>query len=58
MNTITVGHYVKSVQSKAVIYQIKKVTDDTVILKRVNGRLNTEYEVPKATFNKNFHPSA
>ena len=56
MNTITVGHYVKSAQSKEVIYKIKSVTADTVILKRANGRLNTEYEVPKATFNKNFYP--
>ncbi len=58
MNTIAIGHYVKSVQSKSVIYKIKSVTADTVILKRVNGSLNTEYEVPKATFNKYFYPSA
>ncbi len=58
MNTIRQGDYVKSAQSKTAIYQIKKVTDDTVTLKRVNGRLNTEYEVSKATFNNRFHPSA
>lgn len=52
------GNYVKSVQSRVAIYQIKKVTDSTVILKRVNGRLKGKYEVPKATFNKYFHPSA
>ena len=49
------GNYVKSVQSKAAIYKIKRVTDTTVILKRVNGRLNGVYEVPKSTFNKFFH---
>ena len=49
------GNYVKSVQSKAAIYKIKKVTDTSVILKRVNGHLNGEYEVPKATFTKYFH---
>ncbi len=49
------GNYVKSVQSKAAIYKIKGVTDTTVILKRVNGHLNGEYEVPKATFTKRFH---
>ena len=58
MNTITIGHYVKSVQSKTAIYKIKNVTADTVILKRVNGHFNGEYEVPKATFNQKFHPSA
>jgi len=52
------GEYVKSVQSRVAIYKIKKVTDSTVILKRANGHLNGEYEVPKATFNKYFHPSA
>ena len=49
------GNYVKSVQSKAAIYKIKKVTDNSVILKRVNGHLNGEYEVPKATFTKRFY---
>ena len=49
------GNYVKSVQSKAAIYKIKRVTDTSVILKRVNGHLNGEYEVPKSTFNKFFH---
>ena len=49
------GNYVKSVQSKVAIYKIKRVTDTTVILKRVNGHLNGEYEVPKATFTKHFH---
>lgn len=57
MNTITIGHYVKSVQSKSIFYQIKGITADTVILKRVNGKLNTEYEVSKATFNKSFYPA-
>jgi len=57
MNTIQVGRHVKSAQSKTVIYKIKRVTADTVILKRVNGRLHTEYEVPKATFNKSFYPA-
>ncbi len=49
------GNYVKSVQSKAAIYKIKRVTDSTVLLKRVNGHLNGEYEVPKVTFTKYFH---
>ena len=49
------GNYVKSVQSKYSIYKIIKVTDDSVFLKRVNGHLNGEYEVPKVTFTKYFH---
>ena len=49
------GSYVKSVQSKVSIYKIKKVTETSVILKRVNGHLNGEYEVPKATFTQRFH---
>ena len=49
------GNYVKLVQSKAAIYKIKSVTDTSVILKRVNGHLNGEYEVPKTTFTKHFH---
>ena len=49
------GNYVKSVQSKAAIYKIIKVTDDSVFLKRVNGHLNGEYDVPKSTFTKRFH---
>ena len=49
------GNYVKSVQSKVAIYKIKRVTDTRVILKRVNGHLNGEYEVPKETFTKYFH---
>lgn len=57
MNKIKQGDYVKSVQSKSNIYQIKAVTDDTVTLKRVNGHLNTEYEVCKSTFNMYFYPS-
>ena len=49
------GNYVKSVQSKVAIYKIKRVTDTSVIIKRVNGHLKGEYEVPKATFTKYFH---
>ena len=49
------GNFVKSVQSKAAIYKIKRVTDSTVLLKRVNGYLNGEYEIPKVTFTKYFH---
>ena len=49
------GNYVKSVQSKYSIYKIIKVTADSVFLKRVNGHLNGEYEVPKVTFTERFH---
>ena len=49
------GNYVKSVQSKYATYKIIKVTDDSVFLKRVNGHLNGEYEVPKSTFTKFFY---
>ena len=49
------GNYVKSVQSKTVTYKIIKVTDDSVILKRVTGHVTAEYEVPKSTFTKRFH---
>ena len=49
------GNFVKSVQSKTVTYKIKKVTDTSVVLKRVNSHLNSEYEVPKDTFTKRFH---
>ena len=49
------GNYVKSVQSRTAIYKIKRVSDTSVLLKRVNGHLNGEYEVPKATFTKFFH---
>ena len=57
MNTIKQGDYVKSVQSKSNIYQIKAVTDDSVTLKRINGQLNTKYEVDKTTFHMYFHPA-
>jgi len=49
------GNYVKSVQSKVAVYKIKRVTDNSVLLARVNGHLNGEYEVPKSTFTKFFH---
>ena len=55
--SIKTGNYVKSVQSRVAVYQIKAATADTVTLKRVNGRLNGEYEVPRSTFSKYFHPA-
>jgi len=55
--TIKQGKYVKSVQSKTVIYQIKSVTSDKVLLKRVNATQAIELEVPKATFTERFHPA-
>ena len=55
--SIKTGNYVTSVQSRVAVYQIKAVTTDTVTLKRVNGHLNGEYEVPRSTFSKYFHPA-
>ena len=49
------GDYVKSVQSRSVIYQIKKVTGTSVFVKSVNDHSSSEYEVPKSTFAKRFH---
>jgi len=53
--TIKQGDYVKSVQSRSIIYQIKKVTDNSVFVKIINDRSSGEYEVPKSTFTKRFH---
>jgi hypothetical protein len=52
------GNYVKSIQSRVSVYKIKKVTDTSVFLKRVNGHFNGEYEVPKETFEQYFHSAA
>jgi len=51
------GNYVKSVQSKTIIYQIKRVTADKVFIKRVHVGQALELEVPKATFTQRFHPA-
>ena len=56
--SIKTGNYVKSIQSRVAVYQIKAATADTVTLKRVNGHFNGEYEVPRSTFSKYFHPAA
>lgn len=56
MNTIKIGDYYQSIQSKEVIYQVKSLTQNRVTLKTVYQRIPHEIEVKLETFPKTFTP--
>lgn len=57
MNTIKVGDYYRSIQSKEIFYQVKRVTQNRVTLKTVYQKVPHEIEVKLETFSKTFTPA-